>query len=899
MADQNAGATGLSSSGSGTEQILIEVAFDTGDIAAKAAEVRQNITALRAANKDLKKDVDANTKSSADSAKQLAQNEKAIRAYTADLKTLDGQLQANTSSIVATGDSYNALSAQLVQSQREYRALSAAQRDAAPGQELLSRINALKTELKDLDATQGDFQRNVGNYPKQIEAVIPGFSSLNKVLGTVGASFQSLATGGTAALKSLGTGVVAFGKLFITPPIIVITAVLSAILLVVNRVREAFNRNNDASTRLQKAFATFQPVITALNFVFDKLATAISYVVEGGVQLIDFLIRANPLVQIFTRLFGDAAQSIRDASDASRELVQAQSDLLQSERTYTVESARRNAEIAKLRDQAIDKENETADARLDALNRAIELERQNLEDERTLAAERLRILEAEAKQRKDTSDASQKAIADAQAAALNAETAYYNGTRRLRSQALAAQKEINDAEKALLKEREDAFKQAVANREAATTAEVAALRRLEDEILKTISDSTERQIRQSQVAADREIEALRKRLETEANLTVAARRAISDTIVQIEANNAIQVQRIRDEQAKRLSDQAINAEVQRLELLLQVARKGSENEYNLRVQQIEILRQQALAAENLTQQEILNINARFDQQLLDQDKVRLARQAEQQRQALLNDIEERRQLLFGQEAELAQLELEQAQLEAQRLIELDTETKAALYQNEEEYTAAVLAANKRVQASTAQTLQTQQRLAESQVAIFGAVTSAINTMFDDIAGDNAKYAGFLKILALAQASIELGLSIAAATRTAASGGDPYTVAARIIAAVAGVVGAFVSVTQSIKAAQIPEAPKFASGGIVPGRSFTGDRVPAMVNSGEMILNAQQQARLFEIANRQTSTASFDYELFAELTAEAVSNLPSPIMDYSEFTTFEQNITKYDEYASVQ
>lgn len=43
------------------------------------------------------------------------------------------------------------------------------------------------------------------------------------------------------------------------------------------------------------------------------------------------------------------------------------------------------------------------------------------------------------------------------------------------------------------------------------------------------------------------------------------------------------------------------------------------------------------------------------------------------------------------------------------------------------------------------------------------------------------------------------------------------------------------------------APAFESGGIVPGNSFTGDNVMARVNSGEMILNRQQQKNLFDMA----------------------------------------------------
>lgn len=47
-------------------------------------------------------------------------------------------------------------------------------------------------------------------------------------------------------------------------------------------------------------------------------------------------------------------------------------------------------------------------------------------------------------------------------------------------------------------------------------------------------------------------------------------------------------------------------------------------------------------------------------------------------------------------------------------------------------------------------------------------------------------------------------------------------------------------------------PKFAQGGIVPGNSFSGDNVPARVNSGEMILNMEQQARLFDVATGAAS-----------------------------------------------
>jgi hypothetical protein len=42
--------------------------------------------------------------------------------------------------------------------------------------------------------------------------------------------------------------------------------------------------------------------------------------------------------------------------------------------------------------------------------------------------------------------------------------------------------------------------------------------------------------------------------------------------------------------------------------------------------------------------------------------------------------------------------------------------------------------------------------------------------------------------------------------------------------------------------------KFAMGGIVPGSSYSGDQVPVMANSGEMILNSSQQTSLFSMLN---------------------------------------------------
>lgn len=56
--------------------------------------------------------------------------------------------------------------------------------------------------------------------------------------------------------------------------------------------------------------------------------------------------------------------------------------------------------------------------------------------------------------------------------------------------------------------------------------------------------------------------------------------------------------------------------------------------------------------------------------------------------------------------------------------------------------------------------------------------------------------------------------------------------------------------------------KFASGGIVDGNSYTGDRLLTRVNSGEMILNKEQQSKLFRLINN-----GYSPELYTSLNTK--------------------------------
>lgn len=130
------------------------------------------------------------------------------------------------------------------------------------------------------------------------------------------------------------------------------------------------------------------------------------------------------------------------------------------------------------------------------------------------------------------------------------------------------------------------------------------------------------------------------------------------------------------------------------------------------------------------------------------------------------------------------------------------------------------------------TWNNEQDAVDGVSAAFTSASSALTTF----AGESEGAAAAQRALAMA----EQLAAMASAIHTASSTGDPYTVAARIAAAVAAVVAGFAQMS------------RFADGGIVSG-SKVGDRNLVRVNGGEMILNGSQQRNLFNLLNGTTSS----------------------------------------------
>ena len=358
----------------------------------------------------------------------------------------------------ATGDkakdaegSYNALSKKMSELKKAFKETN----DEAERDKLAKQIVGINDQLKEMDESIGNYQRNVGNYE----------GAFTNGLNNIAAKVKALSDPMSLAKK----GVNALGKALkslLTNPV---GAFIMAIVVAVKALKKGFEQSETASNSLKKAFSAFQPVINAINNAFTGFAKLVGNIAEKAIPaLVNGLQKAGDWMMTLLNKIGIVSdkklESFRKSIEAQKEAVKTTQDLTDREieltekrRKFQVNEAKTEMEVAELRAKAADKDKYSAKQREKFLNQAIAKERKLNDEKLALAQEEYDIL----KKRSELTDndaETNDALAAAEANLYNTKKEYYAKERELISQKIAAGQELSAAEKKILEEQKEELK---------------------------------------------------------------------------------------------------------------------------------------------------------------------------------------------------------------------------------------------------------------------------------------------------------------------------------------------------------------------------------------------------------------------------------------------------------
>lgn len=303
----------------------------------------------------------------------------------------------------ALAGSYYDLNARLVQARKDYKNLTAEQRaNAEVGGALLAEIRGLDKQLKDMDATMGQYQRNIGNYTQ----------SILEAGASMGGSFDGAVTGIKAANGAL--------KLLSTNPVVAILGLIATLLSKVIGGLKTSEKNANAAA---EAFSGFKVVGDLLTKVLQGLGTVVAKIGDAFTKLLSRIDKVN--------------EKMKERRDLARQEI----ELARQSRDAIMKNADDELAIAELRAKSADKLKYTAKERIAFLEEAAKREadialrsKKAAEDEYNLLVKQHSLTESS----KEDLDAE----AEAYAKMIQAQTNYFNKTRELTAQTNEAKNQI-------------------------------------------------------------------------------------------------------------------------------------------------------------------------------------------------------------------------------------------------------------------------------------------------------------------------------------------------------------------------------------------------------------------------------------------------------------------------
>ena len=418
------------------------------------------------------------------------------------------------------------------------------------------------------------------------------------------------------------------------------------------------------------------------------------------------------------------------------------------------------------------------------------------------------------------------------------------------------------------------------------------LRKAEDLLTQITLQGAEERRKALEVSYNRQIEDLKKRLQTERDLTTKAREAVNAQIVALET--------LKEKKLAELDSKAVMEEVsraqKRIEMKLATVKKESDEYYQLQLTRL--ANEQALAEESARQEEVseeekqqnlLLIRQKYgaltDKLLEEQTNERIRKQQEAIKSEYETKILET-ELGNGAdgenpEIEKLRLEMEEKQALLESAQQLEGETEEAFYQRKLEMQQAYNESKKAL-------ADKEVEIEQIKLRTIAELLNGVSSIMEAFGEENTALAKFSKVLALGEIAVNTGKAIAAGVAQAQTVPFPGNIAA-IATTVATVMANIATAIKTVKSA------KFAEGGLVTGEgTATSDSIPARLSNGESVLTAaatqmfapalsafNQLGGGVPIVSTSNSQTEIGEDMLARAVAKGMQESPRPVVSVEE------------------
>lgn len=234
---------------------------DTGEAVQNVGDLKNNIKLLK--------------EQLADTSRTFEENQKDIQELTKNQQALKTAMYGSTQSFeeitkaaATNGKSYNDLVKQMAALKAAARTIDISTAEGKRQfEEQAKAISEVNDQLKKMDALQGNFTRNVGNY-KSV------WDNLNDTLADAPPSLNGIKSGIQTIDNSM--------KIMTKNPLLGIIAIIAPLI---NKIADGLKDNEKATVALNKALKALEPVGQFFEALLDKIADALSWVVDKVLEL--------------------------------------------------------------------------------------------------------------------------------------------------------------------------------------------------------------------------------------------------------------------------------------------------------------------------------------------------------------------------------------------------------------------------------------------------------------------------------------------------------------------------------------------------------------------------------------------------------------------------------------